>query len=240
MNSSYARPISWALGGISFILATLQYFVVQVVVAGAWPHNYSWNDNYISDLGNTACGRFVIAGHASEVCSPLHAMMNGSFVAAGVLTIAGTCLLWRLWPQTGLARAGLILWLIAGMGKVIVGLVPENTNIFLHTFGAMNLPIGSVAVLLLSLSVRRAHPVLYRLGRIVSLLGLVAGSLFTLMEYSGYSVIPGLGAGGLERIAGYPSNIWMLGIGLVSFARLRRGSLSSSPVAEPKPVAARP
>jgi len=49
---------SWlpVAGGAIWILATLQYAIVQVIVASAWHHPaYSWLNNYISDLGNTAC-----------------------------------------------------------------------------------------------------------------------------------------------------------------------------------------
>jgi hypothetical membrane protein len=214
-NKSASR--SWARwGGVAFVVATVQYFVAQVVAASAWKPAYNWSTNVISDLGNTACGPFAVHGAASYVCSPLHGVMNASFIVAGILTILGTAAMWRLWPVSALTRAGLVLWLISGIGKIVVGLVPENTDLTLHTAAATNLTFGSVGVLLLSLAIRRSHPRPARVGRIVSLLGVVAGSLFITAQFVGPSATFGLGIGGMERLAGYPSNLWILLIGVIA------------------------
>src|SRR4051794_14748904 len=61
-------PIVWQL--------SVQYFLVQVVVASAWKSSYSWRLNAISDLGATSCGQF----DGRYMCSPLHALMNTSFI----------------------------------------------------------------------------------------------------------------------------------------------------------------
>ena len=47
-------------GGLAWIAGTVVYFVAQPVVASAWSPGYSWLHNYISDLGNTACGSFAV------------------------------------------------------------------------------------------------------------------------------------------------------------------------------------
>jgi NAD(P)-dependent dehydrogenase (short-subunit alcohol dehydrogenase family) len=87
-------------GGLVWALGTLQYFVCQIVVAAAWPTPYSLHNNFISDLGNTMCGPFAVShGVPIEVCSPEHAVMNASFVTAGILTMAGAVLLRRFWPS---------------------------------------------------------------------------------------------------------------------------------------------
>src|SRR6202046_5866856 len=125
-----APGLAVIVGGAAWILATLQYAVAQVVVAAAWHHPpYSWLGNYISDLGNTACGPFKVPhGTPSYVCSPMHSAMNASFVIAGILTIAGAVLLRRFWPRRRGTTVALVLWAITGLGKIVVGLVPENTN----------------------------------------------------------------------------------------------------------------
>ncbi|MFJ4790033.1 DUF998 domain-containing protein [Streptomyces sp. NPDC088794] len=220
MSTVSRKHYFWIWGGLVFIFTTLQYFAAQILVSAAWKDpSYSWNRNYISDLGNTACGDFSLAGHVSRVCSPKHGMMNASFMVSGVLLIIGALLLWRLWPHTKPARVGEFLLLLAGLLKIVVGLAPENKNLSLHTLGATNLVIGSVAVLLLSLSVRRSHPVVHWLGILTSVVGLVGGTLFTMSQRAGHSPIPGLGVGGLERLAGYPFNLWMVGIGLLAIVR---------------------
>ncbi|MEW1776900.1 DUF998 domain-containing protein [Streptomyces sp. NPDC086777] len=228
MSTVSHKHHAWILGGLVFIVTTLQYFAAQILVSAAWKNpSYSWNRNYISDLGNTACGDFSLSEHVSRVCSPKHGVMNASFMLSGVLLIVGALLLWRLWPHTKLARVGEVLLLLAGLLKIVVGLAPENKNLALHTLGATNLVIGSVAVLLLSLSVRRSHPVVQWLGIPTSVVGLAGGTLFTMSQRAGHSPIPGLGVGGLERLAGYPFNLWMVGIGLLAIARASGESLRS-------------
>jgi hypothetical membrane protein len=207
-------------GGTLWILATLQYAVIQVVVAAAWHHPpYSWLSNYISDLGNTACGKFTVPhGTPAYVCSPLHATMNASFIATGILTIAGAVLLRRLWPQGRLATAALVLWVITGLGKIAVGLVPENTNISLHLLAAFNIPVGCAAILLLSWSVRATSRAVSIAGIILGAVGLAGTALSTAGQFGGSALYLGLGAGGMERVADYPGSLWVLMIGILAVA----------------------
>lgn len=216
---SRAVPLRAALfwGGLAWVLATAQYAVAQLVAASAWNPPYSWFNNYISDLGNTACGMFAVPhGAAAYVCSPLHAVMNASFIAAGILTIAGAVLLNGLWPAQRLTTFALVLWILAGLGKVIVGAVPENANSGLHLLGALNLPLSSIAILLLSLTVRATRPALSLTGVVVAVAGLAGSILSTAGQYAGSSLYLGLGVGGMERVAGYPSNLWLLLLGIIA------------------------
>src|SRR3954451_20887194 len=80
-RSGRLKPTMAVTGGIAFVLATVQYAVAQIVAASAWNPPYDWMKNFISDPGNTACGPFSVHGPATYVCSPLHAVMNGSFIA---------------------------------------------------------------------------------------------------------------------------------------------------------------
>ena len=147
------------------------------MAAGAWTRPYSLKNNYISDLGNTACGMFHVPhGTPYYVCSPSHAVMNASFIIFGVLTIAGALLLQRIWPAGRLARWALIMWVLSGLGKIVVGLVPENTRIGLHLIGALDVPLESIAILLLSLAIRRSSRVLAAIGIVVAVVGLAASS----------------------------------------------------------------
>jgi Protein of unknown function (DUF998) len=112
------------------VLATTQYAIAQLVAASAWNPPYSWSNNYISDLGNTTCAMFAVphAG-ATYVCSPLHPVMNSSFIIAGILTITGAALLNRLWPARQLTTIALVLWILAGLGKIVVGAVPGEHQV---------------------------------------------------------------------------------------------------------------
>lgn len=62
-------------------VSVVQFFVAEAAAIAAWrgPAPYSRSLNFISDLGQRTCGL-----HGTrEVCSPLHALMNVSFVLQG-------------------------------------------------------------------------------------------------------------------------------------------------------------
>ncbi|GAB2741202.1 hypothetical protein [Sinomonas soli] len=63
-------------------VSILQFFAAEAATIAAWrgPAPYSRRLNFISDLGQVGCGL-----HGTrEVCSPLHTLMNVSFVLQGV------------------------------------------------------------------------------------------------------------------------------------------------------------
>jgi hypothetical membrane protein len=211
--------LRFTLGGLLWILATLQFAVSQVVVAFAWSTPYSWRDNYISDLGNTVCGEFAVPhGAATYVCSPLAGVMNASFIASGMLIIMGALLLYPSWPRRKLTAIALVLWVVAGLGKVGVGLVPENTNVALHLLAAFNIPIESVAVLLTSLAILRTNRGLGQLGLAMATIGLAGTALGIVGEVLGPGLYLGVGIGGMERVAEYPASIWRFAAGVVGVA----------------------
>jgi hypothetical membrane protein len=209
-------------GGACWAVGVVQYAAAQVVTASAWTRPFSLKNNYISDLGNTTCGRFHVPhGTPYYVCSPSHAVMNASFIIFGVLTIAGALLLQRIWPAGRLARLAMIIWVLSGLGKIVVGLVPENTRIGLHLIGALNVPLESIAILLLSLAIRRSSRALATIGIVVAVAGLAGSFLSTTGQYAGSSLYLGLGVGGAERLASYPGTLWMLMIGIIAMAFTR-------------------
>lgn len=53
--------------------------------------SYSLAHNTISDLGDTTCGIF----NGRPICSPLHVLMNISFVVLGLTMVAGSLLVSR-------------------------------------------------------------------------------------------------------------------------------------------------
>ncbi len=194
----------------------VQYFIAQIVVASSWSTAYSWTGNYISDLGNSRCGPFSVPhGQLVYVCSPDHGLMNASFVVAGVLTGVGIVLLRPLWPARRAVTVAVVFWLLAAVGKVVVGFVPENAAIGLHTLGALNIPLGSVAILVLSLAIRRTAMVFATAGIVLACLGLLGTVLSVAGQYAGHGAYLGLGVGGTERLAAYPGNLWLLLVGLV-------------------------
>jgi hypothetical protein len=117
-----------------------------------------------------------------------------------------------------------VLWLVSGLGKLAVGLAPENTSIVLHAVAAFNIPVGSAAVLLLSLAIlpERRALALAGLGRFtMALIGTVSSIA---AQSAGPALLFGLGVGGMERLASYPANVWLVVLGTIAILeRLPRG-----------------
>ncbi|MFD5661965.1 DUF998 domain-containing protein [Streptomyces hirsutus] len=77
------------IGYVAWIVGVAQFFVVQGIVESAWVRPaYSWARNNISDLGNVHCGLRTWP-ESRYICSPEHGLMNGSFIALGVLLVVG-------------------------------------------------------------------------------------------------------------------------------------------------------
>jgi hypothetical membrane protein len=203
--------IAMVAGGLAWLLGAVQYLIAQVVAAGAWHPGYSWSDNYISDLGNTACGSFAVPhGTAMYVCSPRHDIMNASFILSGALFIIGAVLLRRFWPPGSLTHRAFILLVVAGIGKALVGIAPENVNVGLHLLGSLNVLLVSIAILMLSASIRQTRPALSSIGSVLAVMGLAGTILSTFGQFAGTALYLGLGVGGMERIASYPGTLWMM------------------------------
>lgn len=179
-------------------LSSVQYFVAQLLVAQRYVPRYSWMRNTISDLGSTSC-RHRDAGP----CSPLHSVMNGSFVLLGLSMIVGSLLLGSR-EATAWARTGFAALAVSGVGTALVGVAPENRVPALHAVSA-SLPfvVGNLGVLILggALRVNRA----FRLYSVVT--GVSTLAALVLFVHHNYL---GLGDGGMERIVAYPQTVWLV------------------------------
>ena len=91
LANGWVGPVLW--------VSSIQYFIVQLIVISAWTVPHSWANNFISDLGNTECGMY--AGLA--VCSPLHLLMNISFVVFGLTMAIGAVLLRKSFERSTLS-----------------------------------------------------------------------------------------------------------------------------------------
>ena len=190
------------LGPLLYI-SSFQYFFIQFVVSLRWSPPYSLKRDTISDLGNTACGRF----NGRYICSPLHTLMNVSFVVLGVTMVAGSVLVWRGLSSARARSLGFAFMGIGGIGVVLVGLFPENSVSALHGIGsALPFLIGNVGVLMLGFSLKL--PVVLRLLTLIT--GAVA--LTALVFYASTHYL-GLGEGGIERLVAYPQTIWLVAFG---------------------------
>lgn len=187
-------PILW--------ISSLQYFIIQIVVANASATPFSWQKNPISDLGNTACAEYS----ARFVCSPQHDLMNFSFLLLGLTMVFGSVLIAQQYSKK--QRAGFYLLMLAGFGTILVGMFPENTIAGVHTLGAA-LPFlfGNIALIILGLHLK--------LPRVLQVYTLASGliALTALVFYLSH-IYFGLSQGGVERLVAYPQTIWMIVFGV--------------------------
>jgi hypothetical membrane protein len=207
MRFSHASP-SW-LAAVLWI-SSIQYFIVQLIVIAAWPVPHSFAHNFISDLGNTECGTYA----GLVVCSPLHLLMNISFVTFGLTMAIGAMRFRRQLPGSTLSKLGLTMMIAAGIGTIMVGVFPENTIGPLHVMGAiLGLGVGNLSVLLIGLGLQRLHPAIKFYTIASGIVSLGAFVLFTAELYAG------LGRGGMERLISYPFTLWMIIFGIYMLMR---------------------
>jgi hypothetical membrane protein len=211
-------PRSGARCGPVLWLTSAQYFAVQVAVAADWSGRYSWSANTISDLGNTRCATYS----GRPVCSPLHLLMNASFVVLGLTMLAGALLLARELAGGRASAVGFGLLGLAGAGTVVVGLFPENTVAGLHAAGAaLPFVLGNLGVVVLGISLRLLPDAVRGLTLLAGAVGLLG-----LVMFLGHAYL-GLGIGGMERVTAYPQDVWMIVLGgylLVRAGRARVGA----------------
>lgn len=184
-------------------VSSIQYFLFQFLVSLRWSPSYSLSTDTISDLGNAACGRF----NGRYVCSPLHSLMNLSFVTLGLTMIVGSIFLQHALKATRGGTTAFASMAIGGLGVVLVGLFPENTVSALHGIGAA-LPflIGNAGVVVAGCSLQM--PLTLRVYTLCT--GAVA--LVSLGFYASTHYL-GLGEGGIERVVAYPQTIWLIVFG---------------------------
>ena len=204
----YIGPLMWML--------SIQYFIVQTVVAADWSIGYSLSKNTISDLGNTTCGVYT----TRFVCSPLHNLMNISFIVLGLFMTVGAVFIYKEFKKRTLTRLGFYLLGIAGFGTMVVGVFPENTVSFLHLTGAvLALLIGNVGIAVLGWALE--VPKTLRVYSVIS----GSFSLVALLLYVS-SISAGIGLGEIERLAAYPQTIWLIVFGLymskIRFIKFRK------------------
>lgn len=190
--------------GPAIWILSVQYYIIQIVVAKAWSVPYSLTHNTISDLGNTVCGMYA----GRFVCSPLHGWMNASFLLLGSTMAVGALLTYQEFRESQLSLTGFSFMAIAGLGTVMVGIFPENTITALHVLSAA-LPffIGNVGLVILGLALD--VPKILRYYTLFSgVISLIALGFFVSHHYLG------LGIGGMERITAYPQTMWLIVFGI--------------------------
>ena len=201
----FVGPVFWIL--------SIQYYLVQLVVALAWSPPYGLSSNTISDLGNTTCGTYSMR----LVCSPLHGLMNTSFIILGLAMVIGAELIYQEFKDSLGSLVGFAAMAAAGIGTLLVGIFPENSVSSLHFLGALlALLVGNLGLVVLGISLD--IPRSLRVYTIAS----GSGSLVALELFANHTYL-GLGLGGMERLAAYPQTMWLIVFGLyISRDHMRR------------------
>ena len=191
-SSAIVEPLFWML--------CTQYYIVQLLVARAWKTPFSLRNNTISDLGNTACGLYGIR----NVCSPLHGLMNASFLLLGLLMLGGAALVCNRYSKSRAAQIGCVFIGLAGLGSILVGIFPENSIGTLHISGAaLSFVFGNLGLISFGY-VRDFSPYLRICAFLLGTIALLALVGFMTQTYLG------LGIGGMERIVAYPQTMWLI------------------------------
>ncbi|MGW1508776.1 DUF998 domain-containing protein [Streptomyces sp. NPDC002394] len=211
------------IGCAAWIAGVGQFFVVHGIVESAWARPYSWAHNNISDLGNALCA-LQSEPEPRFICSPEHGLMNGSFVVLGALLAVGAVLTGPLWRRGAAAVTARVLVAGAGLGFVLAGLAPADTDENLHVLGALLIMgLGNIGLVAAGGGLARELPGALR--RATSALGLVALTAFGLFLSRHYL---GLGMGGMERVAALPVLLWALAAGAYGLGRRPARALTSA------------
>ncbi len=202
-------PLRLRLGGLSWLVGAVQFVVAMAVTQLAWTTPYSLLTNAVSDLGAVTCHENPMG--TSYVCSPLHALFNGSIIVFGALVVVGAWAVRPLLPRGRVATAGAALLVVAGLGAGIVGLFPEDTVGFAHGVGALLAFVGSAAALAaLGIAMNRdprwAAYEAFTFGCAAISTGVLVASVFR-TEYGP------LGFGGMERLLVAPALLWLAIVG---------------------------
>lgn len=201
MDSSTRFPIEITLAvvvGASLWCLSVVFFLVQFFAAAASTRPYSLSTNVISDLGATQCG--------VDVCSPLHVLVNITFVVTGLCQVAGATLTRSAFPRSNLTRVAMVLLELAGAGLITVGANPENLSRAIHDVAALlGLICLNVAMILYGVILRPSRRWLGGTAVAAGVVGLVGLVVFLVG-----SPLPG---GTAERIADYPATLMVIVLG---------------------------
>ncbi len=219
MTTTHLRPASTTrrtrLGGALLALGTVQFLVLHVIVQNAWVHpRYSWWTNYISDLGAVRCGPVL----GNDVCSPLHAGMNTAFIAQGVLLIVGVALTADAWAAKGNRRVWQGMVGVTGASWIVVGLVPEDVDLAVHSIGALPIfVLGNAALVAAGVSAStRNRPTARATALVLGVVGLLG---FALTVFAVANPGGAIGIGFAERVTVFPLQVWALVVGVGLLAR---------------------
>jgi hypothetical membrane protein len=219
-----------ALPAILWLLAGIGWLTGEAITASAYPR-YDYATNYISDLGVPQVGSFQ--GRAID--SPLHAVMNATFVGEGILYVAAAIVAVVAFRRASrrVAVAVGVIAVVFGIGISLVGTfhgsqasVDDGTIVF-HILGASSAIVAAnVVSIVVGANARKlGAPRAYRIASVVlGILGIV--SLIMLEVDSGSTAVNIFHDGVWERGSVYTVIAWELltAVSLLIALARRRGA----------------
>lgn len=168
------------------------YLLAELVTATAWKTPYSFRHDTISDLGVTTC--------TPNACSPLHLVMNATFVALGLLTVVGAIGLLDYIPHGPRKWSIVVLAVVIGASTAATGVFPSDDGIVVHVLAVMPAFVSRhIVLILLTIWLWKN----WRMAAIWSGLCATAGLTGTVL------LMIGLQVGVTERLVFYPLPAWM-------------------------------
>ncbi|UGT63835.1 DUF998 domain-containing protein [Nocardia asteroides] len=220
-DTAFAEPVF--PGGRRHLAAGLAwslvctYLLAEIVSATAWQMPYSFRHDTISDLGVTTC--------TPHACSPLHLIMNATFVALGMVTIAGAIGFRDYIPRGPRQWSIVALAVVIGTSTAATGVFPSNDGIVVHALAVLPAMVSRHIVLaLLAIWLWKKR----RLAAVWSAFCASVGITGTVL------MVVGLEIGISERLVFYPLPTWMVVIGaaiVLAFLRnaVRRPTIIPGP-----------
>ena len=202
-------PFGIVSKGLTYLLlAGVVFFAGQFITQFATTQPYSMRTEAISDLGITKCGTYpeYITKQTFKLCSPLHLVMDATFVMYGALIMLGVSLGLRfVWPVAKFRKVGLALLFFGGIEAVVAGFSPLDLAPVLHRIsGGFAIGALDLGLVLLGTGIRKT-----RFG----VFTLVTGALGIFGFLMDGKTSAGLGYGGWERVAGYAAAVWFIAAG---------------------------
>lgn len=168
------------------------YLLAELVTATAWKSAYSFRHDTISDLGITTC--------TPHACSPLHLLMNATFVALGLVTIVGAVVFRDYIPHGPRQWSIVALAVIIGLSTAATGIFPSSDRIVVHILAVMPAFISRhIVLILLAIWLWKHRRLVALWSAFCASTGIVGAVLMMI----------GLQVGITERLVLYPLPTWM-------------------------------
>jgi hypothetical membrane protein len=227
-----SRSRAVTVAGAALWLTAPLALVAELVAAQRSQAPYSLLHNTISDLGATTCTTIPYPSEDVAVCSPAHALVNGSFVLLGLAMALGALLLHRNLRSRAPSRrrtatAATVVWVVCGVSTVGAGLTPLDRALEAHALVSVPaIVVCGAAMALTGAALTRQDP-RWRLLTVLGVLAAVVGLVMVLRLEVRWG-------GLLERLALWPSYAAMP---VVAWHLLRDRTASAAPSASSAPAA---